>query len=162
MTGPGPSRVVSTGSLRSAEQVNQAGSIPVITGMKPQVLAAVATVSVLLAACGSSTTATTVPSTPSTAATAAGGSTSQASGGIVISGFAYSGTLTVKPGQKVTVTNQDSAAHTLTDKKTHLFDTGDIAGGGGKGSFTAPTKPGSYPFGCTHHPAMEGTLVVAG
>jgi len=70
--------------------------------------------------------------------------------------------MTVKPGQKVTVTNQDTAAHTLTDKKTHLFDTGNIAGGGGTGTFTAPTKPGSYPFGCTYHPAMKGTLIVAG
>jgi plastocyanin len=124
--------------------------------MKPHVLAAVAAVSVLLGGCGTSTTAGTAPSASSTAAA------SQASGGIVISGFAYSGSLTVKPGQKVTVTNQDSATHTLTDKKTHLFDTGDIAGDGGKGSFTAPTKPGSYPFGCTHHLDMEGTLIVAG
>ena len=85
-----------------------------------------------------------------------------APGGIVISAFAYSGTLTVKAGQKVTVTNQDSAAHTLTDKKAHLFDTGNIAGKGGTGTFTAPTKPGSYPFGCTYHRHMEGTLIVQG
>lgn len=85
-----------------------------------------------------------------------------ASGGIVISSFAYSGGMTVKPGQKVTVTNKDSAAHTLTDTKTRLFDTGNIAGGGGTGTFTAPTKPGSYPFGCTYHPNMAGTLIVAG
>lgn len=68
--------------------------------------------------------------------------------------------LTVKPGQKVTVTNQDSVVHTLTDKKSHLFDTGDIAASGGKGTFTAPTKPGRYPFGCTIHPDMQGTLIV--
>lgn len=80
----------------------------------------------------------------------------------MISSFAFSGTLTVKPGQKVTVTNQDSAAHTLTDKKSHLFDTGNIAGGGGTGTFTAPTKPGSYPFVCLFHPSMQGTLIVKG
>jgi len=91
-----------------------------------------------------------------------GAAVKPASGGIVISSFAYSGTMTVKPGEKVTVTNKDSAAHTLTDTKTRLFDTGNIAGGGGTGTFTAPTKPGSYPFGCTYHPNMAGTLIVAG
>lgn len=70
--------------------------------------------------------------------------------------------MTVKPGQKVTVTNKDSVAHTLTDKKTHLFDTGNIDGSGGTGTFTAPSKAGSYPFGCTYHPNMHGTLVVQG
>ena len=127
-------------------------------GMKPSVIAAAAAVSVLLGACSSTTTAGTTASSTTPAA----GSASQASGGIVISGFAYSGSLRVKPGQKVTVTNQDSADHTLTDKQTHLFATGTIAASGGKGSFTAPTKPGSYPFGCSFHPAMQGTLVVAG
>jgi Plastocyanin len=79
---------------------------------------------------------------------------------ITIKNFGYSGDLTVKPGAKVTVVNDDSVAHTLTDKKTHKFDTGSINGGGGKGTFTAPTTPGSYPFGCTFHPEMAGMLVV--
>jgi plastocyanin len=132
--------------------------------MKPYALATGAAVSILLAACSSSyPTAGTAPAPkPAVATTPAAGAAAQASGGIVISGFAFSGTLTVKPGEKVTVTNQDSAAHTLTDKKTHLFDTGNIDGNGGKGTFTAPTKPGSYPFGCTYHAGMEGTLVVQG
>jgi plastocyanin len=124
--------------------------------MKPYALAAGAAVSILLAACSSSSTPAGTAS-PAAATTAA-----KASSGIVISGFAFSGTLTVKPGHKVTVTNQDSAAHTLTDKNTHLFDTGSIAANGGTGTFTAPTKPGSYPFGCTFHPSMAGTLIVQG
>jgi plastocyanin len=110
--------------------------------------AGAAALSILLAACGSS---------PKTVAV-----TAPASGGIVISGLAFSGTMTAKPGQKVTVTNQDSVVHTLTDKKTNLFDTGNIPGGGGTATFTAPTKPGSYPFGCRYHPNMQGTLVVRG
>ena len=81
---------------------------------------------------------------------------------IVISGFAYSGDLTVSSGEEVTVTNTDPAVvlHTLTDKQTLLFDTGPITGGGGTGTFTAPTQPGSYPFGCSFHLLMMGTLVV--
>ena len=95
-----------------------------------------------------------------------GGSSSSAgtaaakTGGITISNFAFAGTMTVKAGQKVTVTNNDSVAHTLTDKATHKFDTGNINGKGGTGTFTAPTKPGTYKFGCTYHPNMAGTLTV--
>ena len=80
---------------------------------------------------------------------------------IMIKSFAYSGDLTVKAGAKVTVMNMDSTAHTLTDKATHKFDTGNVAGGG-KGTFTAPSKPGKYKFGCNYHPEMAGTLTVTG
>jgi len=69
--------------------------------------------------------------------------------------------MSVKPGEKVTVNNQDTAAHTATSK-AKAFDTGNIAGSGGSGTFTAPTKPGSYPFGCTYHPKMHGMLIVKG
>ena len=133
--------------------------------MRRHTLAAgAAALSFLLASCGSSSAVAGAASTPSAPAApaASSGTVAPAPGGIVISAFAYSGTLTVKAGQKVTVTNQDLAAHTLTDKKTHLFDTGNIAGKGGTGTFTAPSKPGSYSFGCTYHRHMEGTLVVRG
>jgi plastocyanin len=126
-----------------------------------------AALAMALTSCGSSSnnsSTTTAPNTTAGSSTAAAsstaGSTQGATAGIVISGFAFSGTMTVKPGQKVTVTNQDSVAHTLTDKQTHKFDTGNIPGNGGTGTFTAPTTPGSYPFGCTYHPDMHGTLVV--
>jgi hypothetical protein len=80
---------------------------------------------------------------------------------ITIQDFGYSGDLTVEPGADVTVVNKDAQSHTLTDKRTHLFDTGVIAGGG-TGSFVAPTKAGKYPFGCTLHPEMSGVLTVTG
>jgi plastocyanin len=79
---------------------------------------------------------------------------------ITIKNFGYTGDLTVQPGQRVTVVNADSVEHTLTDKKTHLFDTGPIAANGGKAHFTAPGKAGRYPFGCNFHPDMAGTLIV--
>lgn len=84
------------------------------------------------------------------------------SGGIVISGFAYSGTLTVKTGQTVTVTNDDPTDHTLTDLLTNLFSTGTVQASGGTQTFTAPAKPGIYPFGCRVHPTMHGILTVQG
>lgn len=132
----------------SSTKPNQAGAASVITGMKRYALAAgAAALFILLAACGSSSN-TAGPAAPT-------------SGGIVISGFAFSGSMPVKTGQKVTITNEDSAAHTLTEKKTQLFSTGTIEGGG-TGTFTAPAKPGRYPFACRFHSTMQGTLIVQG
>jgi len=79
---------------------------------------------------------------------------------IVIDNFAFSpSTLTVSPGQKVTVVNKDSTTHTLTASAGKAFDTGSIAAGA-SGGFTAPSTPGSYPYICTIHPFMHGTLTV--
>ena len=66
----------------------------------------------------------------------------------------------VTPGEKVTVTNKDSVAHTVTanDKK---FDTGDISPGK-TATFTAPSTPGRYPYICTIHQYMTGMLTVKG
>lgn len=126
---------------------------------------------VILTACSSSGTASDSATTSgpassavsqSVAATASAASTASAQPIITISSFRFSGNLTVRAGQKVTVSNKDSAAHTLTDAATHLFDTGKIAGSGGTGTFTAPKKAGTYQFGCTYHPNMAGTLTVTG
>jgi plastocyanin len=65
----------------------------------------------------------------------------------------------VGPGAKVTVKNQDAENHTVTSVVKGAFDV--TAEAGGKpASFTAPTKPGSYPFGCSFHANMKGNLVV--
>ena len=96
----------------------------------------------LLVACGSSS-----------------GPAAPASAQIDISGFAYIGSLTVKPGQQVRVTNEDPTQHTLTDPKG-LFSTGTIEASGGTATFTAPATPGTYPFVCRFHPTMTGTLTV--
>ncbi len=115
-----------------------------------------------LTACSSSTSggsSTPPPTAPAKSAASSG--TAASAPKITIKNFSFSGTMTVKAGAKVTVVNEDSATHTLTDKATHKFDTGDIAGNG-TGSFTAPTKAGKYPFVCTHHSQMAGTLTVQG
>lgn len=112
---------------------------------------------------GSSSSSMSMPATSGSAGGGGGGTNQPPPSGaptITIKDFGYSGSLTVKAGAKVAVVNQDSAPHSLTDKQTHRFDTGVISGGGGTGSFTAPAKPGHYPFGCTIHPSMAGTLIV--
>lgn len=142
--------------------------LPVSLGMNRFLLgvggAAVAAV-LTLSACSSSSgggshSSSMSMSMPASATQPAGNAAPVANPKITIKNFGYSGDLTVKPGAKVTVVNEDSVAHTLTDEKTHKFDTGNINGGGGTGTFTAPTTPGSYPFGCTYHPEMAGMLVV--
>ena len=78
---------------------------------------------------------------------------------ITIQNFAYRpATITVKAGSTITVKNQDSATHTVT-ADNNAFDTGNISGGASK-TMTAPSTPGSFPYHCTIHPFMHGTLTV--
>jgi plastocyanin len=118
-----------------------------------------------LAACSSNSTA--APATTATsAATSAGATTSPANPAaadkITISNFMFQPmAITVAPGAKVTVTNTDTATHTLTSTGTPpAFDTGDIATGKSV-TFTAPTKPGKYAYICQIHQYMQGTLTVS-
>lgn len=80
---------------------------------------------------------------------------------IVITNFAFSpSTLSVAPGAEVTVRNTDPATHTVTATGSRKpFDTGDIKVGATV-TFTAPAKPGSYPYICQIHQFMHGTLTV--
>lgn len=79
---------------------------------------------------------------------------------VEIKDFAFSPVaITVKPGAKITVTNQDSVGHTLTSDDGKSFDTGVLVQGK-SAVVTAPATAGSYPFHCTPHPYMKGTLVV--
>jgi plastocyanin len=117
----------------------------------------------VLAACSSSSGSSSSPSaTPS--ATATGSSASQKTGTtdtIVIKNFMFSpDSLTVAPGAVVTVRNEDSVTHTLTDKADqNAFNTGPVSPNQTK-TFKAPDKAGTYPFLCMIHQFMTGTLVV--
>ena len=77
---------------------------------------------------------------------------------VQIKGFAFAPrTITVKVGDTVTWTNEDSARHTAT-ADDGSFDTGLLAKGQ-SGSVTFDT-PGTYMYFCTPHPNMKGTIVV--
>jgi plastocyanin len=127
--------------------------------------AAAISLSVVLTSCSSSKSSSANSSPAAPTSSSAGGASSSAAGAsgqganITISGFAYSGDLTVTPGEKVVVTNKDSVAHTLTGK-TGGFDSGNVDGNGGTATFTAPTQAGSYALICHYHPNMHGTLTV--
>ena len=114
-----------------------------------------------LAACGSGSTAS---ATASASASATGSSASEKTGTtdtITIKNFMFSpDSLTVAPGAVVTVRNEDSVTHTLTDKTDQsTFNTGPVGPNQAK-TFKAPGKAGSYPFFCMIHQYMTGTLVV--
>ncbi len=66
--------------------------------------------------------------------------------------------LTVSHGQVVRVLDRDDEPHTLT-AEDGSFDTGSFDKTD-PGTFTAPTKPGTYAFVCEIHPSMRGTLTV--
>ncbi|MBP2215131.1 cupredoxin domain-containing protein [Arthrobacter sp. CAN_C5] len=76
---------------------------------------------------------------------------------ISIDDFVFSGPGTVNPGGEITVTNNDSEAHTVT-ADDGSFDV--TIPGGESATFTAPSVIGSYGFFCKFHGNMKGTLTV--
>jgi plastocyanin len=77
---------------------------------------------------------------------------------ITIKNFTFSSPSTVTPGASVMVTNQDNEAHTLTADTPGAFNI--KIDPGKSATFTAPTKPGNYPYHCNFHSNMHGTLTV--
>ncbi|MYV53964.1 cupredoxin domain-containing protein [Streptomyces sp. SID3212] len=99
-------------------------------------------------------------SPPSSASPSSASPSSNAKAKISIKNFKFMpDKLTVAPGTKITVTNNDTTTHTLTAITDKAWNTGDIAPGK-SATFTAPTKPGAYKYMCTIHPFMKGTLTV--
>ena len=90
---------------------------------------------------------------PSTAGGAAAGANA-----VVIRNFSFQpARLTVAPGTRVTITNRDGTAHTMS-AKNGAFDTGPLEGG--KSTTITVTKPGTYSYICRIHSNMHATLVV--
>jgi plastocyanin len=78
---------------------------------------------------------------------------------VSIEGFAFSpADLTAAVGDTLTVTNNDGAPHTLT-ADDGSFDTGRL--NRGESAEITLTAAGSFPYNCTFHPAMTGTITVA-
>ena len=119
-------------------------------------LAVVAATAMPLAGCGGESSAS-APASP------AGGAAESASGGnpsaLKIDDFKFApATLTVKAGDGIAVTNEDSTAHTVTADDGKSFDTGTLDPGATQTITLA--EPGTYPYHCSIHSFMKGKLVV--
>jgi plastocyanin len=116
---------------------------------KQALAAGAVAVAAMLTACGGSAE----QANPSTSAP-----TGPPAGTITIDNFMFGSPPAVPAGATIEVKNADPAEHSVT------ADTGDAfnieVGEGGTALFTAPTKPGSYPYHCSYHPMMHGTLIV--
>ena len=130
-------------------------------GMRPahfiNSLLAIAVSAMLLAACGGGDDGNDASASTKSASSQSGSSTS--SSAVTISDFKFQpATITVAGGTGVTVTNDDSTAHTATADDGNSFDTGTVDPGS-SGTISVK-KPGSYPYHCDIHPFMHGKLVV--
>jgi plastocyanin len=141
--------------------------------LKRPLLTVAAGAALLLGAC-SSGGASTAPSAAASAAppAASAEASAPAAGGapcaensaagevsVSIKGFAFNpAAITAKVGQTITFTNEDSAPHTAT-LDDGSCTTPQIAPGSADGlMFTAA---GTYPFHCSVHPTMKGTITVS-
>jgi plastocyanin len=121
------------------------------------------TSSLVAVACGGSSTETTATTSSSISTnTTSGGATTTGGGGstvqVVMLNRSYDpGTVTVKVGDTVTWLNQDPLQHDVIAEngefKSELFDEGETF------TFTF-TAAGTYPYFCSIHAGMEGTVIV--
>ncbi|MEN8651674.1 cupredoxin family copper-binding protein [Streptomyces sp. 21So2-11] len=119
-----------------------------------------ATLCLLVSLGGCSNGGSSSPSaSPSTAATKAPSPQGGEEARITIKNFTFTpAELTVSPGTKVTVVNNDSTPHTVT-ASDKAFDTATIAAGK-TATFTAPSRAGAYAYICSIHQYMTGLLKV--
>ena len=125
---------------------------------------------VLLAGCGGSDSGTTKPETAastSTSAVANGtvkAAAPAANSAVTVKQFQFMpAELTVKAGTSVTWTNQDDILHTATSGATPGTSDGKFDGqmdGRGKSFSHVFDQPGRYPYFCSRHTWMTGTVVV--
>ena len=120
-------------------------------------LAVTAAFALLAAGCGDEDTTDRSPSAQSTSTPAAPGG-GVAATAVAIEDFAFDpAETTVKVGQKVTWTNNDSAGHDVVAGdgafESDVLDQGDTF------EYTAD-KAGTFAYVCTIHPQMKATLTV--
>lgn len=113
-----------------------------------------------LALAGPPAMAAGAASAPMVASVSAVQASPAASGSIRVKNYSFQGPGTVASGAKITVSNQDSEAHTVTADKGGAFNVTIPAGS--TATFTAPSTSGSFAFHCNFHGNMHGVLVVQG
>jgi plastocyanin len=125
-------------------------------------VAAMALVAVLVTACGGSSSkndsTNTATATSSESATSKNSPTATAGATITIENMAFGKPVTVAPGAEVRIVNNDTVEHSVTSDTAGVFD--QDVDGEQKATLIAPKQAGEYPFHCSYHPNMKGTLIV--
>jgi plastocyanin len=117
-----------------------------------------AVVSLAAAGCGGSSGSTSSGSSSGASTSAAAAPSSGGGVAIKMQNIAFDPkAVTVKVGQKITWTNEDSTDHNVTADSGASFKSKDF-GQGGTFSFT-PTKAGTITYECTLHPNMKGATI---
>jgi plastocyanin len=70
------------------------------------------------------------------------------------------GPVSAKVGDVITWTNSDAVPHRVALDDGSCQMSGNIPPGGGKASLVF-SVPGTYPFHCTVHPSMHGTITIS-
>ena len=123
-------------------------------GMRRILLVLCAVVALAAAGCGSSNDNGSSSSTSTPAASSSGGGIA-----IKMANIAFDPKdVTVKVGQKITWTNDDSTDHNVTADSGADFKSKDF-GKGATFDFT-PDKAGTIKYECTLHPGMTATITV--
>jgi len=104
------------------------------------------------------------PSSQAPAATTAGSAVCADSTGpttvdAAVGGFQW-GPVNAKVGDVITWTNSDAAPHGVVLDDGSCRMSSNIPPNGGKASLVFST-PGTYPFHCTVHPTMKGTITIS-
>ena len=110
---------------------------------------------IILAGMAGGCTSAPSPSPANTQTASPGGSA------IIIKNFAFDPpALTVKTGTSVTWTNQDPAPHAIVSDtgSPAPFSSGSLPAGASY-TFTF-TQAGTYPYSCSIHPSMKGSITV--
>ncbi len=130
--------------------------------MRRILLALCAVVALAAAGCGSSNSSSTSSGSSSSASPSTAAASSSGGGvAIKMQNIAFDPkSVTVKVGQKVTWTNEDTVDHNVTSQSGETIKS-DNFGKGATFSFT-PTKAGTIKYVCTIHPGMTATLTVTG
>jgi plastocyanin len=110
-----------------------------------------------VAGCSSSATNNQTPTVGTPPAAAA--STASRSANVSIQNMAFGpDALSVPAGARVTWTNLDTVAHTVTFDSASISSSGTLANGA---SFSATfDSPGTFTYHCSIHPGMTGTVTV--
>lgn len=120
---------------------------------------------VLLAACSGSSTPTTGPAAPTGAGatTAASAPCADSTGTTVVAATVVDNTwsqpVNAKVNDVITWTNGDGVPHKVALDDNSCAMSANIAGGSSKSLVFS--KAGTYPFHCSVHPSMKGTITIS-